>query len=753
MFVLTPFFVFLFFHLKLVASDSLDQDQYCVSSVYGAYDSILFEGIGYDDYWVGSCQNQLKVTSIYAASLTYCSLDEFNAGVPMLAGYCTEYGEVELLPMIAVAANLTPEGIKSMKVVTQDDLASGDNMTEPVIISRDYFDLSYNTVCQLWFLGTILVVGMLGRIIQLVRDRQASHFSVDTENRGPGRRHTLTSPLSKAYSYVQKHFVIPGVLSSRHRVPLMWCTIPTRMEAFVVYSFWIISIVLGCVNYRAFTGNLYWSEISPQLWRYIADRTGIMAYSNLCLIWMLGGRNNIFIWLTGWQFSTFNLFHRHIARVATLQAIMHSIAYTAYYFVAGHGDYYYEEFKETCMSLIVFFSFMWFRTKSYEVFLLIHIVLSVAVIVALFYHTSIFEGEYDPYLWPLVAIWSFDRFLRIVRVVVCNLNIFSQKGRQVHPGRSVVAYDADTDILRVEVAVAAVLFKPQPGQHYYLYQPFRLKGWENHPFTLAYWERPNSVSSDPLRLDATVAVTRDPDVSLTASSSSSADGTLSQEKPQSGQVVQGKDTRMVFWVRPVDGWTRSLRNMCTKSANGIATTTILIEGPYGHAEPLWKFDRVMMIAGGSGIAAIVRYMLDHDARAARMLQATPDSETRGTRTRAIDLIWVNKTSNFMQQVVSRELAGPIARNNVTLRLYATQNSGLEAGAKGKEPEPISFDAGRPNIAALVAAAAAEAQISGDRLAILVCGPGGLADATRAATHKALKNCTVSIEYFEEAFGW
>lgn len=80
-----------------------------------------------------------------------------------------------------------------------------------------------------------------------------------------------------------------------------------------------------------------WPKVAPQLWRYIADRTGVMAYANLPLIWMFSGRNNIFIWLTGWQFGTFNLFHRHIARIATLQAIMHSVGYTAFYYTAGFG--------------------------------------------------------------------------------------------------------------------------------------------------------------------------------------------------------------------------------------------------------------------------------------------------------------------------------------------------------------------------------------------------------------------------------
>lgn len=39
-------------------------------------------------------------------------------------------------------------------------------------------------------------------------------------------------------------------------------------------------------------------------------------------------RNNILMWLTGWDFGTYNNFHRWVARIATVQAIIHSIGYT-----------------------------------------------------------------------------------------------------------------------------------------------------------------------------------------------------------------------------------------------------------------------------------------------------------------------------------------------------------------------------------------------------------------------------------------
>ena len=71
-----------------------------------------------------------------------------------------------------------------------------------------------------------------------------------------------------------------------------------------------------------------WPSVSAQYGRYIADRTGIIATANFPLIWLFGLRNNTLMWLTGWDIGTYNNFHRWVARVATVEAIVHSVVYT-----------------------------------------------------------------------------------------------------------------------------------------------------------------------------------------------------------------------------------------------------------------------------------------------------------------------------------------------------------------------------------------------------------------------------------------
>src|SRR4051812_46936198 len=74
---------------------------------------------------------------------------------------------------------------------------------------------------------------------------------------------------------------------------------------------------------------------TDQIWRYLSDRTGIICYANLPILWMFSGRNNIFLWATGWEFSTFNTFHRNIARVAVIEAIIHSVGWSV---IEWHGE-------------------------------------------------------------------------------------------------------------------------------------------------------------------------------------------------------------------------------------------------------------------------------------------------------------------------------------------------------------------------------------------------------------------------------
>lgn len=142
----------------------------------------------------------------------------------------------------------------------------------------------------------------------------------------------------RAYGLLKRYILVPATFGYRCLQNVGWCTIPPRIQSLTIFAFVVLNIVLCCISYPVFAANLYWPLVSTQLWRYISDRTGVIALANFPLLWLFGTRNNVLIWLTGWGFGTFNSFHWWVARVATVQAVVHSVGYTEMVFEREYVD-------------------------------------------------------------------------------------------------------------------------------------------------------------------------------------------------------------------------------------------------------------------------------------------------------------------------------------------------------------------------------------------------------------------------------
>jgi len=125
----------------------LDPNQDCVEGIVEVYGEIPFDG-DTGDYYVDLCTNPLKLITVYAAALTYCTADEIDAGFKLRGGYCSQYGLVEQVPMSEFAANLTPEAIKQMPIIEYTGEEPTENITAPAIISQEWYELSFLTVVE-----------------------------------------------------------------------------------------------------------------------------------------------------------------------------------------------------------------------------------------------------------------------------------------------------------------------------------------------------------------------------------------------------------------------------------------------------------------------------------------------------------------------------------------------------------------------------------------------------------------------------
>ncbi|RMD42101.1 hypothetical protein DV735_g3031, partial [Chaetothyriales sp. CBS 134920] len=616
----------------------------CMYSVTSALGYLTFSSAISQGYYESACTNRDVVISTWAGSKLYCTPEDIKQGEELLGGYCSKYGEVTLIPYSEIEPMLTDSFISSLPVVSYEDIEKGTLLEGPVLVSKEFhttammtdyvFTLEYY-LHELYgwgiygFWGGILLIGMVNNLLTHIFTSRRLKAAIDVEGR-------------KSLAHL--------------RGKMLWSTIPTRLETIVVLGFWALIILLSSVRYIVFLPNLYYT-IAQQYWRYTADRTGILSYACLAWIWMFSGRNNIFIWLTGWQFSTFNIFHRHVARGATMLAIVHSI---------------------NCHT------------------------------------TFIFDQEYDPYIWAPIGIWIIDRLARVGRWVYCNIHV---KSSGILNSKASATYVKEADFIRVEVTPGSQHLHAGPGQHYYLYQPMAWRGWENHPFTLG--------------------------------------GT---SRAANGQ------TKLTFFVRPFDGWTKRLRDQCLKSATGTITPHIFIEGPYGEHSPLHAFENVVFIVGGSGIAGALPYLQEH-------LRLKSEN---ATLTQNITMVWTAKQAAMIRDIAAKELKPMLDCDDIQMQLHATTKRGgftrLKDKVSGKggdekdtntsssssSEDELAIQPHRPNIRHTILSVIKEvnnAGSAGGRIAILTCGPGGMADEARAAVHAAMKQGMRGVEYFEEAFGW
>ncbi|EXJ60500.1 hypothetical protein A1O7_04653 [Cladophialophora yegresii CBS 114405] len=778
----------------------------CLGGIQTAISYLNFNVTDATDYYGNGCTNELLVYSMWAAAKVYCTAEEIAAGSELFDGYCTEYGGVKLVPYSEVLPILTNSYIRSLPVAEYSDVENFTLFSTPVLISRFLYNTAKDTYVLFdveyvlherygWavygFWGGLMLIGIINRIathffhsrrLRLRTDVEGSHSSMPQRGRsGP------TTFASAIHHWLRAHVIIPAAFGSHSTRPLLWSTIPTRMETIILVSFWVMTFILCCVSYYISWPNLYYTE-PQQAWRYISDRTGIICYATLPWLWMFSGRNNIFLWLTGWSFATFNIFHRHIARCATVLAIIHSIGWSVleanlgYFADSWTEQYWYMGAMATiAMSLIVLFSFMWFRVRSYELFLLIHIALSVVTLVGLFYHTRIFEGEYDGYLWPPVAIWCFDRAVRLVRWAYCNIHV--KRSSSIGGTKAFASYNKDADFIRLEVVPGSRMVKPGPGQHYYLYQPLRLKGWENHPFTLAAYETIGD--SDALgtarsqnEYKVNEQALRDKKIQVTATSPSSSTSsdvtpTPSQHEVSTFQGAIGQ-RKLTFFIRPFSSWTRRLREECLKSPNGTITPNVFIEGPYGERSPLVAFEHVVFIVGGTGIAGALPYILEHVRMAIGHAKKSSGERALVTPTRDITLVWSAKQSAMIRNIASQELKPILGHRDIHVHLHATSPTEIHSSsgvirkdlaiadldlktttATTSTNDEIAISYGRPDIRQTILELVNEvhdAGAAGGRIAILTCGPGGMADEARAAVHTTLKQGQRGVEYIEETFG-
>ncbi|KKK12028.1 hypothetical protein P175DRAFT_0495271 [Aspergillus ochraceoroseus IBT 24754] len=316
---------------------------------------------------------------------------------------------------------------------------------------------------------------------------------------------------------------------------------------------------------------LYYTSIvigSPPL----ATRAGMLAVSMVPWIVALSTRANFISMLTGIGHERLNVLHRWGGYICLFLSLIHMIPFYIMPIWEDGMLIYYQQYLPrniyvygTGLAAFVPLAFLCIhslpilRHWMYELFVKVHLPVSLVFIAMLFWHTKNFLSSWS-YLWATVAILVLSYAVRVV-----YLNWTNPFRLSFMIGEESAVTLLPQNAIKVTVPTQ---MRWKPGQYVYLRMP-GIAFFQNHPFTIASLcsvDFPSSYGEDY------------------------------------------RDLALVF--RPFNGFTK---NVLLKSIEygPYKTWTAFLEGPYGGMRrEMAAFDDVIFFAGGSGITAIASHLLN-----------------------------------------------------------------------------------------------------------------------------------------------
>ncbi|KAF2000908.1 ferric reductase transmembrane component 4 [Amniculicola lignicola CBS 123094] len=488
---------------------------------------------------------------------------------------------------------------------------------------------------------------------------------------------------------IKPRLVYPAIFGTYYVRPLPFQlgNAPTMGQSLYIAMFIILNIVLTAVGYKTYQPNMWFADSWQEVMGYLSARTGVLAFALAPLVILLSGRNNVLLWLTNWSHSTYMLLHRWVARLFAIQVILHSITEFELYRRMGEVAVAQKEHYwiwgivatlATCIMIVV--STLFFRRLSYEIFLIVHVVMAVFVLAGSWYHVEILftrKWGYEVWIYAACAVWFFDRLIRVGRIL--------KNGR-----RRAEITQVTEDIVRVDVK--GIRWSAEPGKHTYAYFPTLnpLRPWENHPFSI---------------VPTALLVSKGHSVGASASSTGSQHSGEDVEKSGTKASVSAAVRATISSTSGISLYVRKSKGL-TKALVSNASLLTLLDGPYPNnsTSAVLKTDRLILIAGGIGITAILPFIAHHSN---------------------VRLSWSMKAAS---------------------EGLATDLQGVLGGLREKDVKIGS----RHDVAALLAE---EAAVGWKRIGVVVCGPGSLCDDVRSLVAQKGREGGAVWELDVEAFSW
>ncbi|GEQ69559.1 hypothetical protein JCM33374_g3231 [Metschnikowia sp. JCM 33374] len=334
-------------------------------------------------------------------------------------------------------------------------------------------------------------------------------------------------------------------------------TIPfglSRADVAVMALFAIQTIMSTAFAYTVSVPNMFINDPYFLTLYMIGYRCGMLAFSLMPVVFVFGLRNNPFCTLTGLPQSTFITYHKFVAIVLSLEALLHSGIWTAYAIADGgytgySGDNYWRWGIVGTVLLFVMLghSVGFIRNIMYELFLVLHKAFGWLFIVAMWNHCSILG--WMSWVYSLIALTVYDRAVRLFKIFFINGG-FTRIELEI----------VDDKIVKLTVPKSRLHDKfYRPGSHIFIsfyHWPIWYQCFQSHPFTIV---------NSPVE----------------------------------------SEKAFTIYVRIKKGTTGALGKLRGDEKGNLSMWS-LIEGPYGNGVPKFtQNEQLVGVAGGMGICALL----------------------------------------------------------------------------------------------------------------------------------------------------
>lgn len=149
------------------------------------------------------------------------------------------------------------------------------------------------------------------RTVTCLNNETQRYFAIPNRTYAAFKKHCLDAPLFRTRHH--REFKLSSAIGVG--------TLPSRLQSFFLVGYFAVNIgfCVWKIDYSTFSSGA----------GELLSRSGIMAVINMIPLFLLAGRNNPIIKLTGISFDTMNLIHRWFGRIVILEAIAHTVCWIA----------------------------------------------------------------------------------------------------------------------------------------------------------------------------------------------------------------------------------------------------------------------------------------------------------------------------------------------------------------------------------------------------------------------------------------